>query len=141
MKTPSTYFYILIALILPYIILMLSFHYEILLDKNLIYSYKHGLLEGKTSFGLLNSILFTPIWEEVFFRGILLFTLLKLTKPVWAITLSGVVFALFHPMYWIVTLSSGVLLSLTAYKTKSLIPSFISHFLWNLYTAKLFLYF
>ncbi|MBT2636835.1 CPBP family intramembrane metalloprotease [Bacillus sp. ISL-39] len=122
-------------------ILMLSFQYEVLLDKRLIFYYKNGLLEGKTSIGLLNAVLLTPIWEEMFFRGVLLFTLLKFTKPVLAISLSGVVFALFHPMYWIVTLASGVLLSLTAYKTKSLIPSFISHSLWNLYSAKFFLYF
>ncbi|MBT2663128.1 CPBP family intramembrane metalloprotease [Bacillus sp. ISL-45] len=111
------------------------------MDKRLIFYYKNGLLEGKTSIGLLNAVLLTPIWEEMFFRGVLLFTLLKFTKPVLAISLSGVVFALFHPMYWIVTLATGVLLSLTAYKTKSLIPSFISHSLWNLYSAKFFLYF
>ncbi|MFS0882880.1 CPBP family intramembrane glutamic endopeptidase [Metabacillus niabensis] len=111
------------------------------MDEALIFYYKHGLLKGESIGGIVNSVFLAPIWEEVFFRGVLLFFLLKFTKPVWAISISSVLFAIFHPMYWILTLVSGVLLSITTFKTKSLIPSVISHSLWNLYKAKLFLYF
>lgn len=85
MKKRSPYFYILVCLIVPYMILMLSVQYEILLDKGLIFYYSNGLIEGKTSIGLFNAVLLTPIWEELFFRGVLLFTLLKFIKPIWAI--------------------------------------------------------
>ncbi|WP_177201248.1 CPBP family intramembrane glutamic endopeptidase [Bacillus sp. OV322] len=140
-KRPSSYFYILITLTIPYLLLLLCVHYEILLDETFIFYYKHGLLKGVSIGGIVDAAFLAPIWEEVFFRGVLLFFLLKFTKPVWAISLSSVLFALFHPMYWIITLVSGVLLSITTYKTRSLIPSVISHSLWNLYMAKLFLYF
>ncbi|TQR19425.1 CPBP family intramembrane glutamic endopeptidase [Psychrobacillus vulpis] len=79
--------------------------------------------------------------RKFFFRGILLFTLSKLIKPVWAIAFSSVIFALFHPMYLIIAFVSGVILSTMTYKTKSLIPSMISYSVWNLYAGKLFLYF
>ncbi|OIK11786.1 hypothetical protein BIV59_11005 [Bacillus sp. MUM 13] len=140
-KRPSFYIYILTTLTIPYLLLLLCVHYGILLDETFIFYYKHGLLKGESIGGIVDAVFLAPIWEEVFFRGVLLFFLLKFTKPVWAISISSILFALFHPMYWIITLVSGVLLSITTYKTKSLIPSVISHSLWNLYMVKLFLYF
>jgi len=121
-KRPLSFIYILLTLSIPYFLLMLCVYYEILLDETLIFYYKHGLLKGESIGGIVNSVFLAPIWEEVFFRGVLLFFLLKFTKPVWAISISSLLFAIFHPMYWLITLVSGVLLSITTYKTKSLIP-------------------
>ncbi|MFD0048603.1 CPBP family intramembrane glutamic endopeptidase [Actinomycetes bacterium NPDC127524] len=126
---------------LPMMLLLLCVHYGILLDETFIFYYKHRLLKGENIGRIVDAVFLAPIWEEVFFRGVLLYFFLKFTKPVWAISISSILFALFHPMYWIITLVSGVLLSITTNKTKSLIPSVISHSLWNLYMAKLFLYF
>ncbi|MCT2535479.1 CPBP family intramembrane metalloprotease [Aquibacillus koreensis] len=141
LKQPATYFYIVLSLLLPYVLLMLCVNYEILLDKRLIYFYKHGLFQQQDTLAIIHATILNPIWEELFFRGVLLFSLLKLMKPIWAISLTSILFALFHPSYWIVTLLSGILLSLLTYKTKSIIPAILSHALWNFYIAYLFFYF
>ncbi len=141
LKKPSSYFYIIMTLILSYTLQTVCLHYEILLDENLVNSYKYSLLIGEDIVGVIDSTLFTPIWEEIFFRGVLLFLFLKFLKPSMAIMLSSAIFSLFHPMYWIITFLSGILLGVTTYKTRSLIPSIITHSIWNLYTSKLFLYF
>ena len=142
LKTPSTYLYILIGLAIPYVLLKIFVHFEVLLNQTLIVYYKNGLLEGLDSYGrLINVMLFAPVWEEIFFRGILLFTLSKLTKPFWAILISSVIFALFHPMYLAISFIIGIVFCILTLKFKSLVPSMVIHSIWNLYAGKLFLYF
>lgn len=141
MRKPAAYFYIFATLAITFLILKVCVKFKILIDHNLIVLYKNGLLEGRDLFGVIDAILFVPIWEEVFFRGILFLTLAKLLKPFWAIAISSVIFAMFHPLYLITALISGILMALMTFKTKSLLPSMITHSIWNLYTSKLFLYF
>lgn len=141
MRKPTAYFYILATLGITFLILKVCVKYEILIDHNLIVLYKNGLIEGRDLFGVIDAILFVPIWEEMFFRGILLLTLAKLLNPFWSIAISSVIFAMFHPLYLITALISGILMALMTFKMKSLVPSMITHSIWNLYTSKLFLYF
>ena len=141
MRKPTAYFYIFATLAITFLLLKVCVKYEILIDHNLIVFYKNGLLEGRDLFGVMDAILFVPIWEEMFFRGILLLTLAKLLNPFWAIAISSVIFAMFHPLYLITALISGLLMALITFKTKSLLPSVITHSIWNLYSTKLFLYF
>ena len=139
-KNPKTYLYMLVGIIIPYLMLKISVHYEILLDRSLIVYYKNGLLEGLKQYPLIEAIIFAPIWEELLFRGVLLFALLKVVKPIWAVVITSIIFALFHPAYLFLSLIIGVVFACIAIRTKSVIPSMVTHSIWNLYTAKLFLY-
>ncbi|WP_391117372.1 CPBP family intramembrane glutamic endopeptidase [Psychrobacillus sp. L3] len=139
-KSPLTYLYMLVGIFIPYIVLRLSIHYEILMDRSLIVYYKNGLLEGLKQYPLIKAVIFAPIWEELLFRGVLLFALLKVVKPIWAVVITSVIFSLFHPAYLFLSLIAGVVLACIAIKTKSVIPSIVTHSIWNLYTGKLFLF-
>ena len=140
-KKIITYLYIFTTLIITYSIYKICFTYEILLHPDLIRSYKNGWLTEVSWTLLLETFTLVPIWEEILFRGVLLFTLLKFMKPFWAVTLVSIIFGIFHPTYWVTAGVMGVLLSILTLKTKSLIPGVVSHSLWNLYAGKLFLYF
>ncbi|MER2060652.1 MAG: CPBP family glutamic-type intramembrane protease [Niallia sp.] len=61
-------------------------------------------MTGEDVWGIIPKVLLAPIWEELFFRGILLFFLLRYMKPILAISISAIIFAMFHPLYWILTL-------------------------------------
>ena len=139
-KNPKTYLYMLVGIIIPYLMLKISVHYEILMDRSLIVYYKNGLLEGLKQYHLIEAVIFAPIWEELLFRGVLLFALLKVVKPIWAVVITSIIFALFHPAYLFISLIAGVVLACIAIRTKSVIPSMVTHSVWNLYTGKLFLY-
>ncbi|WP_060205159.1 CPBP family intramembrane glutamic endopeptidase [Sporosarcina koreensis] len=139
-KKPVTYLYMLGGLLIPYLILKLSIHYEILLERSLIVFYKNGLLDGLQPYPLLEAVTFAPIWEELLFRGVLLFALLKVVRPIWAVIITSVIFSLFHPAYLFIILVAGIVLACIALKTKSVIPSMVTHSIWNLYTGKLFLF-
>ncbi|WP_169358157.1 type II CAAX endopeptidase family protein [Psychrobacillus sp. BL-248-WT-3] len=140
-KSSWTYLYMLVGIMIPYLILKLSVHYEILMDRSLIVNYKNGWLEGPNQLSLIDAVILAPIWEELLFRGVLLFALLKVVKPVWAVVLTSILFSLFHPAYLFLSLIAGILLACITIKTKSVIPSTAIHSTWNLYTGKLFLFF
>lgn len=140
-KSFWTYLYMLVGIIIPYLILKLSVHYEILMDRSLIVSYKNGWLEGFNQLSLIDAVILAPIWEELLFRGVLLFALLKVVKPVWAVVITSVFFSLFHPAYLFLSFIVGVVLACITIKTKSIIPSTAIHSTWNLYAGKLFLFF
>ncbi|MGN7386945.1 lysostaphin resistance A-like protein [Sporosarcina sp. SAFN-015] len=139
-KNPKTYLYILGGVFIPFLILKLSIHYEVLMDRRLIVYYKNGLLDGLQPYPLIEAVLFTPIWEELLFRGVLFFALLKVVKPICAVIITSVIFSLFHPAYLLLMLVAGIVLAYIALKTKSVVPSMVTHSIWNLYTGKLFLF-
>ncbi|WP_144512126.1 CPBP family intramembrane glutamic endopeptidase [Bacillus sp. FJAT-22090] len=139
-KSPLTYLGMFIGIFIPFLMLKLSIHYEILMDRILIVYYKNGLLEGLEQYPLILAVIFAPLWEELLFRGVLLFALLKVVRPIWAVVITSVIFSLFHPAYLFLSLIIGVVLACITIKTKSVIPSMITHSIWNLYTGKLFLF-
>lgn len=142
LKDPKSYLYILITFAIPYFLLHLSLHFEVLLDRNFIIYFKNNIIEASNLGVTINSAIFTPIFEEILFRGVLFAILLKFMKPFWAISITSILFGLFHPSeIWIFTFLGGILLTFTVYKTKSLIPAILAHSLWNLYMTQLFLYF
>jgi membrane protease YdiL (CAAX protease family) len=142
MKDPKSYLFIFLTFMIPYILLHLCVHFEVLLNKYFIFDFKHNLI-GVSSLGAtFNSVLLTPISEEILFRGVLLVVLLKYMKPFWAISITAILFGLIHlSTVWIFPLVGGILLTITVYKTRSLIPAVIAHALWNLYLTQLFIYF
>nr|WP_240793414.1 hypothetical protein [Psychrobacillus vulpis] len=76
----TTYFYIMFATIVPYLLLKLLVKYEILIDRNLLISYKLGLLRGLDFFGLIDVMIFAPIWEEIFFQRNIIIYFIKTYK-------------------------------------------------------------
>lgn len=104
-----------------------------------------SLLTGRYKFNLeqleLEQIIFatTPgVWEEIFYRGILMFVLFQLIKDVKkAAIIQSIIFGLVHFRsfeFWaIVDIFSVIFIALAftyiAYKTNSLIPGIIFHFL------------
>ncbi|WP_421385313.1 CPBP family intramembrane glutamic endopeptidase [Bacillus salacetis] len=142
LKKPKSYLFILLTFAIPYLLLHICIHYEVLLDRYFIFYFKNHMIEASSWGSTINAAILTPISEEILFRGILLAVLLKLVKPFWAISIISILFGLMHPSEtWIFTILAGVLLTITTYKTKSLIPAMIAHSLWNLYMTQLILYF
>lgn len=142
LKEPKSYVFILFTFAIPYFLLHLCLHFEVLLDKYFIFYFKNNMLPAGSLESTVRTVLLTPIWEEILFRGVILTILLRLIKPFWAISITAILFGMIHPSgAWILTFMAGFLLTFTVYKTKSLIPAIIAHSLWNLYMTQLFLYF
>ncbi|WP_456272532.1 CPBP family intramembrane glutamic endopeptidase [Bacillus sp. AK031] len=142
LKEPKSYLFILITFAIPYILLHLCLHFEVLLDKYYIFYFKNHMLDTGSFGSTVSSAILTPISEEILFRGVFFAVLLKLVKPFWAISIISILFGVVHPSEtWIFTVLAGFLLTITVYKTNSLIPAIIAHSLWNLYMTQLFLYF
>ena len=106
-----------------------------------------SILTGRYKFNLeqleLEQIIFatTPgVWEEVFFRGMLMFVLFQMIKDVKkAAIIQSIIFGIGHfqsfDVWSMVNIISvifiGFALTYVAYKTNSLIPSIIFHFLYD----------
>ncbi|UXH43908.1 CPBP family intramembrane metalloprotease [Rossellomorea vietnamensis] len=141
-KKPGTYLWIFLTFMLPYVLLHLSLHFEVLLDKYYIFYFNNHMLHASSWRETIDVAVLTPISEEIIFRGILLTVLLKFVKPFWAVGITSILFGLIHPSeIWLFTVLAGFLLTLTAYKTKSILPAMVAHSLWNLYMVQLFLFF
>ncbi|MGG4166278.1 type II CAAX endopeptidase family protein [Rossellomorea vietnamensis] len=141
-KKPGTYLWIFLTFMLPYVLLHLCFHFEVLLDKYYIFHFNNHMLHASSWRETIDVAFLTPLSEEIVFRGILLTILLKFVKPFWAVGITSILFGLIHPSeIWIFTVLAGFLLTISAYKTKSILPAMVAHSLWNLYMAQLFLYF
>lgn len=141
-KKPGTYIWILITFMLPYIMLHLCLYFEVFLDKYFMFYFNNHMLHASSWRQTIDVAILTPITEEIVFRGILLTILLRFVKPYWAVGITSILFGLIHPSdIWMITILGGVLLTLTTYKTKSILPAMVAHSLWNLYMVQLFLYF
>lgn len=74
-----------------------------------------------------------PISEELLFRGYLLTSLKKITNPKIAAIVTALIFGLIHgDLYRFIPLAlGGLILCYLVERTQSLIPSIISHGMWN----------
>jgi uncharacterized protein len=86
------------------------------------------------------SIIFAPIWEEIFYRGIL-FHKIALSKGIIFSSLSSsLIFAVFHLRYDVIPLCIGGIIYVILYlKTKKMIISIFAHFFHNV-IAELWLF-
>ena len=77
--------------------------------------------------------IFAPIFEEWLCRGMVLRGLLTKMKPVWAIVISALFFAVIHANPWqaLNAFMIGLLMGYVYYKTGSLILTMIMHFVNN----------
>jgi membrane protease YdiL (CAAX protease family) len=141
-KKPGTWLWIFLTFMLPYALLHLCLYFEVVLDKYYIFYFNNHMIHASSWKQTIDVAILTPISEEIVFRGILLAILLRFFKPFWAITITSFLFGIIHPSeIWMFTVLSGFLLTMTAYKTKSILPAMVAHSLWNLYMVQLFLYF
>ncbi|MCA0151052.1 CPBP family intramembrane metalloprotease [Rossellomorea vietnamensis] len=141
-KKPETYLWIFLTFMLPYVLLHVSLHFEVLIDKYYIFYFNNHMLHASSWRETVDVAVLTPISEEIIFRGILLTDLLKFVKPFWAVGITSILFGLIHPSeIWLFTVLVGFLLTMTAYKTKSILPAMVAHSMWNLYMVQLFLFF
>ncbi|MBL0139125.1 MAG: CPBP family intramembrane metalloprotease [Bacteroidetes bacterium] len=95
--------------------------------------YYHKLYEPNF-LNLVRAVIIVPITEEIFFRGIILQGLLKNYKPTVAIFLSAIIFGLVHmnPGAMITATVGGLLTGWIYWKTNSLLPCIMLHFLNNM---------
>jgi membrane protease YdiL (CAAX protease family) len=141
-KKPGTWLWILLTVMLPYILLHLCLYFEVFLDKYYIFYFNNHMIHAGSWRQTMDAAVLTPISEEIVFRGILLMVLLRFVKPFWAISITSLLFGLIHPSeIWVFTVLAGFLLTMTAFKTKSILPAMVAHSLWNVYMVQLFLYF
>ena len=82
----------------------------------------------------ISAVIIAPIAEEIFFRGILLEGFFKNYKPAMAIILSALLFGVIHMNRWqaVSATLSGLLIGWAYWKTDSLIPGIVLHFVNNL---------
>lgn len=92
------------------------------------------------AFAFITVVILAPVLEEVIFRGIILKGFLKNYNPTKAIIVSALLFGLFHLNPWQAIGASfvGVILGWVYYKTKSIVPCIIIHFVNNLLAFILF---
>lgn len=96
-----------------------------------------GLMEGLGGQNVILVFLATcvvaPVFEELFFRGLILRGLLKNIKPWLAILLSAFLFAVFHFNIWqgLGAFILGIMMGWVLYKTGSLYLAIFAHFVNN----------
>lgn len=85
-------------------------------------------------FGIMSVCIIAPIFEEIFFRGAIEgYLLRKWENPRWAILVSALIFGLIHmnPAQILFAFLFGIILGELYYRTGSLLPSIILHFINN----------
>ena len=82
---------------------------------------------------LIKVVVVAPLFEEMLFRGIILYGLERNYKPWIAIFVSALLFALFHlnPWQFPATFLLGLILALMRIRTKSFIPCILGHSIHN----------
>ncbi|WP_438426219.1 lysostaphin resistance A-like protein [Aquimarina macrocephali] len=129
----------------PYIQTPLNKLYNLIFDTSYRITYDYGM-EGLLTWNSIAVILLIPMAEELFFRGYILKQFLTKYKPIIAIGISTLLFALIHLPYQAVFLNSiefnghlayiaffgGLISGTIYYKSKSIGPSLVFHITWNL---------
>jgi membrane protease YdiL (CAAX protease family) len=90
-------------------------------------------------FSIVTVIVAAPILEEFFFRGVILNGLLKNYSPQKAIIVSAAIFGIahFNPWQAIPAFLGGLIMGWMYWKTNSIIPGMILHFVNNLFSTLL----
>jgi len=88
---------------------------------------------------ILTVVIAAPILEEMFFRGIVLNGLLKNYSSQTAIVISAAIFGVIHLNPWqaIPAFLGGLLMGWMYWKTNSIIPGMVLHFVNNLFSVSL----
>ena len=99
-------------------------------------SYKSSILMA------LSVSILTPILEELLFRGFILGVLLKCYDDRTSIVISALIFAIVHePIAYGMAFGGGLLYGWLRVKTGSIIPSMITHIIWNSFVSMIVLFY
>lgn len=100
-------------------------------------------LSPKSSILMALSVsLLTPILEELLFRGFILGVLLKCYDDRTSIVISALIFAIAHePVAYGMAFGGGLLYGWIRVKTGSIVPSMITHILWNSFVSIIVLFY
>jgi len=81
----------------------------------------------------IKTVLFAPVFEEIFYRGYLYQKLRLVLKPKETILLQGLLFGIVHlnPITYISHTLIGILFGFFRYRTNSLLPGILFHVMWN----------
>jgi len=92
-------------------------------------------------FNIMNILILAPLGEEIFFRGYILNKLKTVHKPIVAIIITSIIFALFHGtiLQKITVWVAGLIYGYFAHKTGNIKLSIWAHFLGN-FVALMFIY-
>lgn len=124
-------------LILLGIVLLISWNITISPASDYIPSGGNAQLDQISSTGILSvltAIIIAPVFEEWFFRGILLTNLKLITNSaLWAIVISAAIFGLSHvyPLQALTAFGAGIILGIIYYRTSSLLLTAIVHMSYN----------
>lgn len=90
----------------------------------------------------LSVSILTPILEELLFRGFILGVLLKCYSERTSIVISALIFAIVHePVAYGMAFGGGLLYGWLRVKTGSIVPSTITHILWNSFVSIIVLFY
>ena len=90
----------------------------------------------------LSVSILTPILEELLFRGFILGVLLKCYDDRTSIVISALIFAIVHePIAYGMAFGGGLLYGWLRVKTGSIIPSMVTHILWNSFVSIIVLFY
>lgn len=92
-----------------------------------------NMLNGPAWVTIISVCIFAPFFEEWLCRGIVLRGMLKHVKPVWAIIISALFFALIHMNFWqaVPAFLMGLVFGYVYYKTGSLKLTMLMHMVNN----------
>ncbi len=92
-----------------------------------------NMLNGPAWVTLISVCIFAPFFEEWLCRGVVLRGMLKHVKPVWAIIISALFFALIHMNFWqaVPAFLMGLVFGYVYYKTGSLKLTMLMHMVNN----------
>jgi membrane protease YdiL (CAAX protease family) len=135
-----------IGVLFVFVQLPLNWIYSCFIAEQFVISYDFNGWHNFLNVNILNSILFIPIAEELFFRQFLQRKLHKKMNATKAIISSALLFSFlhflnfdfihfefyynFHHAY--ITLIGGLLLAIVYYKSKSIGPPIALHMAWNI---------
>ncbi|MCL2068345.1 MAG: CPBP family intramembrane metalloprotease [Oscillospiraceae bacterium] len=103
-------------------------------------SVSQSLSVGGLLLNCLVILVYAPLMEEIIFRGLCLTYLRGCMKPYAAAVLLSVVFGLSHaqPLWVVYTMLMGMVFSVAAIRSQSIIPSIVAHFSFNFVSLALY---
>lgn len=135
----TSFKYYVIAIILGFLFVLsqkwLNYIYDFFANTNLSPLTTYNFAIRKFTYNSFASIIILPIAEEFFFRNYIQKGLQEKYKPFISIIVSSILFALAHLPnihFTFLVVFGGIISAILYHNSKSIIPSFIYHVVWNL---------
>ena len=139
LKRLNTYVVIVLALLFIFISNLFIINRSLSTTHNL-YSRTVMLDTYELVLFIISMTILTPIFEELLFRAPLSIWANKFPSYLITLLISSVLFGFTHPEYPFFGFILGIVFSLVFRLTNSLIPTILTHFLWNVFSLFYFNY-